>query len=232
MANHLHEVGCPREKVRIVRIGIDLDRLPFEVPRRSEPFIVLQCARLVEKKGVDLSIRAFAAARSELPTRSELWVVGDGELRGECEALAGELGVAADVRMFGEVSHGSYRKLARQAHVCLQPSRTAADGDSEGGAPTVILEMQAMGVPVVATRHADIPWVVPDPEALTAEEDVDGLGAALVNVASIGDSAYRERTECARAFVTRKHDARIVARDLAGVYRESIAISDAHRLPA
>src|SRR5439155_13466167 len=99
------------------------------------------------------------------------------------ERLAAKLDCADAVRITGMVSHTEYRELVAGAHVCLQPSRTAADGDTEGGAPTVILEMQALGIPVVATRHADIPFVVPRPEELAPEGDVDALADALCRVA-------------------------------------------------
>jgi colanic acid/amylovoran biosynthesis glycosyltransferase len=58
---------------------------------------------------------------------------------------------------------------------------TATDGDSEGGAPTILLEAQAIGTPIVTTRHADIPHVVPEGPGvwLCAEHDVDALAAAL-----------------------------------------------------
>src|SRR5262249_48922685 len=56
-----------------------------------------------------------------------------------------------------------------------------ADGDSEGGAPTILLEAQAIGTPIVATRHADIPHVAPEGLGvrLCDEHDVAALGDAL-----------------------------------------------------
>ena len=64
----------------------------------------------------------------------------------------------------------------------IHPSRTAVDGDSEGGAPTILLEAQAIGTPIVTTRHADIPHVAPEGPGvfLCREHDVEALGDALV----------------------------------------------------
>ena len=58
---------------------------------------------------------------------------------------------------------------------------TAADGDSEGGAPVGIIEMQAAGMPVLSTYHADIPEVVRDGESgyLVPERDVEALAEKL-----------------------------------------------------
>ncbi len=221
MERHLESVGCPSGQIRVVRIGIDLDQFPFAVSRRTDRFVILQAARFVEKKGIDLSIRALAVARRSLGS-AELWLVGDGPLRTDLESLAADLGVASSVKFLGLVSHDEYRAIARQAHVCIQPSRTAASGDTEGGAPTVLLEMQAMGIPVVTTEHADIPSVVADPGLLVPEEDVDALARALVEVASISDDEYSVRAQRARHRIEELHDARVVAVQLARVYREAL----------
>jgi colanic acid/amylovoran biosynthesis glycosyltransferase len=219
MVEHLVRAGSPRERVRIVPIGIELDAFPFSERPRTSPLVVVQCARFAEKKGVDLTIRAFAEARS-LIGPSELLLIGDGELRDELEALAARLGCSDAVRFAGMVSLARYRDLVARAHVCVQPSRTATDGDSEGGAPTVILEMQAMGVPVVATRHADIPFVVPRPEELAREDDIDALAGTLCRVASESDEERRARVREARAFVERRHDAAVTAAAVEDVYDE------------
>jgi len=221
MAGHLESVGCPAARIRIVRIGVDLGQLEFAVRPRRGPFVLLHCGRFVPKKGTDLTIRVFAAVRKALPT-SQLWLVGDGDLRRELESLAAQLRVTDGVTFFGEVPHQEYLELARRAHVGLQPSRTAGDGDTEGGAPTVLLELQGLGVPIVSTQHADIPFVVADPDRLAGENDVAGLAARVVELASMSDDDYAQQAARAREFVEREHDARLVAQQIADVYREAI----------
>jgi colanic acid/amylovoran biosynthesis glycosyltransferase len=220
-AAHVERLGCPAEKIRVVRIGIDLDRFPFVPRARSRPLVIMQVARFWEKKGVDLSIKSFAAARERLGP-SELWLVGDGPLRSQLERLAARLGVAESVRFVGELSHQEYRDLTARAHVCIQPSRTASDGDTEGGAPTVLLEMQAVGIPIVATRHADIPFVVADERYLAEEEDVEGLAAALVRLAEASVADYEEHALRGRSYVETEHDAQVVARVIEDCYLDAI----------
>jgi colanic acid/amylovoran biosynthesis glycosyltransferase len=219
MARRLGELGCPMEKVRVIRIGVDLADFPFTPRTRGRPLVLLQAARFVEKKGIDLSIRAFAAARREFG-ESELWLVGDGPERARLETLVSSLGLTGAVRFLGMVSHARWREVMRKAHIGIQPSRTAQDGDTEGGAPTVLLEMQAAGMPVVATRHADIPWVVPEPERLAPEEDVDALARELVELAGASDAEWRGRAERGRAHVEREHGAQAVAERHERIYRE------------
>jgi colanic acid/amylovoran biosynthesis glycosyltransferase len=79
------------------------------------------------------------------------------------------------------LDHDAYRQELTRAHILLQPSKTAADGETEGGAPTVLLEAQATGLPVISTTHADIPEYVKKGESglLVDEGDVRGLAEAL-----------------------------------------------------
>jgi colanic acid/amylovoran biosynthesis glycosyltransferase len=225
MARHLAELGGPPARIRIVKIGIDLDQWPFSPPRRTRPLIIVQTSRFVEKKGIDLSLRAFAAAKSRLGP-SELWVVGDGPLREDMERLAARLGIAGHVRFLGMLAYEEYREVMRRAHICIQPSRTARDGDTEGGAPTVLLEMQAAGIAVVATRHADIPFVVHDPDELAEEEDVDGIADALVRKAGASEDEWAESSARGRALVEERHDARVLAGEIAEVYREALRLAN------
>jgi colanic acid/amylovoran/stewartan biosynthesis glycosyltransferase WcaL/AmsK/CpsK len=224
MAEYLQEAGCESRKIRLARIGLDLSQFPYDPPVRDRRIVFVQAARFVEKKGIDLSIRAFAEVRRHVP-ESELWIVGDGPLRPQLEDLISRLQIRDSVRLAGLVSHAEYRKLLRGVHICVQPSRTAADGDTEGGAPVVLLEMQAAGVPVVATRHADIPFVVAHQDQLVQEEDVISLAEALMRLVALPDSEWRERTAAARGFVETHHDARAIARQVEGLYVDAGAIA-------
>ena len=63
----------------------------------------------------------------------------------------------------------------------VHPSVVDDSGRQEGGAPTTILEAQALGMPVVSTLHCDIPNVtVPGESAvLVPERDGEALADAL-----------------------------------------------------
>jgi colanic acid/amylovoran biosynthesis glycosyltransferase len=62
----------------------------------------------------------------------------------------------------------------------LHPSITARNGEAEG-IPNALKEAMAMGLPVVATRHAGIPELVEDGVSglLSHERDVDALSDCL-----------------------------------------------------
>ena len=174
--SRLLEKGYPAEKVVTHRNGIDVGLFRRSSGQRVP--IVVFVGRFVEKKGCEYLLRALGELRSQgRQVRGVL--VGDGPLRPSLQRLAGEVG--ADVEFAGFRPLDEVRQWLGKAAVVAVPSVTAADGDSEG-LPTVILEAQAMGTPVVATRHAgNAEGVVEGRTALLVDErDVTGLARALL----------------------------------------------------
>ena len=219
MARHLAAIGCPADRIRLARIAVNLEQFPFKPRVPSTELVFIQAARFVKKKGVDLSLRAFAHADGA----SRGWrliLIGDGPERKPLEALAAQLGIRSSVQFLGMLSHDEYRNAVDQAHVALQPSRTAPNGDTEGGAPTVLLEMQAAGLPVLASQHADIPFVVESGD-LTPEDDAEALARAMINLSRLPPRDWDARINRARAFVAEHHDASRVAAQLERIYDEA-----------
>ena len=61
------------------------------------------------------------------------------------------------------LSHKDFIKQCYQNHIFVAPSQTdMKNGESEGGAPTVILEAMSTGMPVIGSNHADIPNIITD----------------------------------------------------------------------
>ncbi len=171
------------------------------------------CASFREKKGLRQALEAVARARSEHPGLV-FRIGGDGPERGEVEALVSRLGLADCTRLLGFLSHERMIDEMDAADLFLQPSVTARNGDSEGGAPTTVLEAQACGLPVLATHHADLPHVVVEGESalLAPERDVERLTANLLTLLK-GPERWMAMGEAGRAHVLRCHDAeREVAR--------------------
>ena len=206
MAETLIAMGAPRERVVLQPLPVPVESIAFapRVRAETEPLRLVQVARMVEKKGIDLSLRAVAELR-KLGVNAQLELVGDGPLNDSLRGLAGELDLGEAVRFRGALSHEASLIALGNAHLLIQPSRTASDGDTEGGAPYTILEAQASGLLVVASRHADIPNIVA-PEAFFGceENDLEGLVAALLRAK---DADWERRAGAARAFVERVHSA-------------------------
>lgn len=171
----LLEHGCPAAKVLTLYNGIDVGS--FRRSGKDRERIVVFVGRLVEKKGCEYLIRALGLLNARGASVRGI-LVGDGPLRADLERLAAEQ--RADVSFTGFLPQASVRDWLERASVVAVPSVTAADGNSEG-LPTVILEAQAMGTPVVATRHAgNVEGLAPEQSALLVEEkDVEGLARSI-----------------------------------------------------
>lgn len=217
MGRTLESLGCPPERIGLQRIGFPVEQFPLVDRVRGELLTIVATGRMVPKKGFDLAVRAFAAALPELG-RARLVLIGDGPERAEVERLVAELRVAEHVFFAGMLSYGDYQTLMHEADVGLQPSRTAPDGDTEGGAPTALLEMQATGLPIVSTRHADIPFVVADHAGLSDEEDVDGIARALVRAGALEEDERRALAGAGRRFVEEHHAGPRIGSTLADHY--------------
>jgi len=142
---------------------------------------VLMCGHFREKKGFPDGIRALGRAAGAAGVTVELVLIGDGPERPQvCRAIE-EAGLSGSARLLGLRPYDEVMAEMARSHLLVQPSRTAADGDTEGGAPVILLDAQASGVPVVATDHADIPEYVVDGETglLAREGDLEDLAEQL-----------------------------------------------------
>jgi colanic acid/amylovoran biosynthesis glycosyltransferase len=202
--------GAPAERTVIHPISLDLTRYPRWAPDGRAT--VLFAARFVEKKGLLDAIAAFADARARVP-HARLSILGGGGEEEAARARASQLGIADAVEFLGMQPHAEVIRRLAAAAVFIHPSVTAGDGDSEGGAPTVLLEAQAIGTPIVTTRHADIPHVVPEGPGvwLCDERDVPALGAALV-------AALQQQRPSDPAHVIAHHDVTRVMPRLEALY--------------
>ncbi|MFO0972323.1 MAG: glycosyltransferase [Phycisphaerae bacterium] len=178
-------------------------------PRRSRASAdetrFLCVASLLEIKGHDTLLHAFARVANELP-RATLTLAGDGPLRGPLEALAAELRIAGRVRFLGKLSGAAaVRPAMLDADVFVLASRTEASG-------VVLIEAQSCGLPIVATRCGG-PEAIVSPAAgrLVPVDDDAALAAAMCAVARdagrFDQAAIRDAclAEHAPAAVGRRH---------------------------
>ena len=169
----------PEEKIKVHYIGVDTQRFkPNDSVKRQR--IVLFVGRLTEKKGCEYLIRAMAKVQVKSPG-TQLVVIGDGPLRPQLETLADN--VLKDHQFLGIQSPDQVKEWMNKAYIMAAPSITTKTGDSEG-LPMVILEAQAMGLPVVSTFHAGIPEAVIHQETgyLTQEKDWQSLADYILQL--------------------------------------------------
>jgi colanic acid/amylovoran biosynthesis glycosyltransferase len=223
LGRDLVALGCPPEKIGIWRTGVPLAEWPFRPRVGSEDGVwkLLQVCRFVDKKGLDLTLRAFAGVRKRYPG-AVLTLVGDGPKMAETKALVEELGLGDAVVFPGFVDQWTVRKLILAGHVFIHPSRTSADGNREG-IPNAALEAMASGMPVVATTHGGFPEAIVSGESgiLVEENRADLIEQAILEL--LGDEALRMRLgEGGRKVVEAKFDRALQVKVLEGFYRDAM----------
>jgi N-acetyl-alpha-D-glucosaminyl L-malate synthase BshA len=97
-------------------------------------------------KRVDDAIRVFKQINEKIP--SKLLLIGDGPERSKCEYLAKDLGIAENVKFYGEQE--SFTEILSVADLFLMPSQSESFGLSA-------LEAMACGVPVVSSNAGGLP---------------------------------------------------------------------------
>lgn len=209
MKHRLLEIGCPSEKADIQRIALHIKKYPFRqrFPKgRGKAVRLLFCGRFREKKGLIYALKAVRCAHARYPDL-EFHVIGDGELRPQVERTIDLYQMRAYTKLLGFQTHQCMIREMDAADIFIHPSVTAKNGDSEGGAPTTILEAQACGLPVLSTTHADIPnVVVPGKSALLASErDTETLSNHLCSLLSEPER-WENMGMSGRAFVERNHN--------------------------
>jgi len=216
--------GAAPEKVKVHHLGVDVAGIPFKTRslEDGEPLRLIQVASFVEKKGHKTLIEALKVLKDRgLSEKVRLTLAGDGPLKEEISGMISGYGLEKNVIMKGYMPYERlYDELLRN-HVFVHPSLKAPDGDCEGGAPVVLLDAQASGMPVVSTFHCDIPEEVLDGETgiLVREGDHAALADAVMKFYE-NPGLLGRYGAAGRKHVEKDYSAVVQAERLEGLYAE------------
>jgi len=182
--------GWPRQKVKVVPNGIDLDRFKGIAAARPEvrgvqiagapplpddAFLLVTVGRQVRRKGFAWFIENVMP---KLPEDVFFWLAGDGPERDNIAAAIRRNGLKRRVRCLGQISEADLTELYRRGQLFVMPN-IVVPGDMEGFG-IVLLEAGACGLPALAADLEGIRDVI--------REGVNGW------FASAGDAdAFSER---------------------------------------
>ena len=180
MKEELVKSGCQEDKIVIQHLGIDTGKIKF-IERNfsvNKNMRFLIASSFVPKKGIDLAIKALSEFREKY--NFTLDIIGDGPLKNDILKLIDDLKMNDQIHLHGYKPYDFFIELAYTCDVFIQASRTAANNDKEG-TPMAIVDAMATGLPVISTKHSDIPeMVIEDVTGFLAEEnDLKSLTGAF-----------------------------------------------------
>jgi len=188
-----------RSPITVIPAGIDYRR--FDVVDRSArttPFTLLSASYFVQRKGIDLLLRAVALARTRAEVR--LILAGDGPQRANLIALRDDLDLGDAVQFAGFLDENALRAQYAAADALVSMSWSESFGMS-------LLEAMATGMPCISTANAGARALIEDGRTglLAPLGDAERFAAAIEQLAS-----DRVRAQAlglaARASVESRHD--------------------------
>ena len=165
---------------QVIPLGVDTKAFRYEPTWRAEerlamgwvsdgPPVIGYVGRFVPEKGIRLIMRVL----DELPAPGQRWralFIGGGPLEDEIRSWSAKYGENA-VQVLTGVSHDRVPKLLNSLEICVVPSQTTPRWQEQLG--RILLESMASGVPVVASRSGEIPYVVGEAGVLCREDDTE-----------------------------------------------------------
>jgi glycosyltransferase involved in cell wall biosynthesis len=156
-------------------------------PSLNDRHYLLYLARIHEKKGLDLALRAFSATKTML-SNTALVVVGHGDERfvRNLKDLARSLGIEDDVIWTGALYNDDKWNVIRAADAYILPSHQENFGIS-------VVESLACGVPVLISDKINI-WreVVSDAAGFVGSDTLSGTIRNLEQWAVLSDHGRSE----------------------------------------
>ncbi|EOC1856142.1 colanic acid biosynthesis glycosyltransferase WcaL [Escherichia coli] len=217
-AGRLQKMGCPREKIAVSRMGVDMTRFsPRPVKAPATPLEIISVARLTEKKGLHVAIEACRQLKEQgVAFRYRILGIGPWERR--LRTLIEQYQLEDMVEMPGFKPSHEVKAMLDDADVFLLPSVTGADGDMEG-IPVALMEAMAVGIPVVSTLHSGIPELVEADKSgwLVPENDARALAQRLAVFSQLDADELAPVVKRAREKVEHDFNQQVINRELASL---------------
>ena len=185
---YLKGLASNPEKVDLVYHGLDFDRFDdtsssdskhaHDGSDKEKRVELISVGRAVPKKGYDHLLNALSRLPEHLHWR--FTHIGGGELLGELQQQADNLGIADHIRWLGALPQEQVIEHYRNADLFVLASKIIGDGDRDG-LPNVLMEAQSQKLCCLSTSISGIPELIIDQETgwLVDEKNEQQLQQAL-----------------------------------------------------
>jgi len=205
---------CPDVPVEIVHNAVKVPNRITSLNERENRILFLGV--LIQRKGVEDLLRAFAKAK---PEKWRLVLAGSGPEEESLKKLAENLGIGDRIDFSGWIDGQRKRELLESSQILVLPSYNE-------GLPIAILEAMSFGLPVISTTVGDIPACIRNGEngILVSPGDTDALARALSTLTS-HEEMWRKYSRNARNTIEADFDENHFYRQISAIWRKSISES-------
>lgn len=202
----LIKMGCPKYKINVVQLGVEAEKIKLKKrTKKANHLKLLQVASFNEKKGHIYTVKAFLRAVKTCPNMTLTLVGGDQNngIKQDIIKLIKRSPYSNKIKIKNRVEFSELHTFFKNYQVFIHPSCYAKNRDCEGGAPIVLLDAQATGMPVISTHHCDIPYEVIDKKTglLAPEKNISALTKHIEYFYKMSQSRYNKFSEEARQHV-------------------------------
>ena len=185
------EHGIPESRINVIPCGVPTDEYVCKkYENETQKIRFMAVSRLVEKKGIEFTLKAFAIVKRENPEVT-LDIFGDGPLENKLKEQVNNMELADAVSFKGSVPSDYVRKEMALYDIFVQHSIVTPAGDSEGS-PVATAEAAASGLPVISTISPGMGEQVIDGKTgfLVEQKDFEMMAKAMSRL--VKDKDLRE----------------------------------------
>ncbi|MCM8800952.1 MAG: lipopolysaccharide heptosyltransferase II [Candidatus Omnitrophica bacterium] len=223
IARHMiDDFNVPYERIRLIPRSVDLERFKFISPeqKRKDEFNVGIIGRLTPLKGHLYFVKAMAKLVGYIPNL-KVWIVGDAPssksaYKQQIQLLVKRLGLDSITMFLG--NQKDIPAIMEHLDVLVLATTT------QEAFGRVIIEAQASGVPVVATKVGGVIDIIEDNKTglLVSPYDHSAIAEAVLRIYKDIDLACQLANEAYRK-VTQRYTLELMAKNTLEVYEEALS---------
>ncbi len=204
----------PDIDIKIIPNGVDTDKFfPAESQHLSKPIHALAVCRLIERKRIDLLIKAVSIAKS-LGHNFQLNIVGQGNLLDKLRSLAKNLDITENVNFLSRVLTGSMPDIYRDNHIFVMTS-------AHEGMSNAMLEAMASGLPIISTRCEGLDELINNNGIIVEETNAKKVAQAMIE-ATNNQATFKQMAKASKLQAD-KFTWNAVADQYIQIYRDVLA---------
>lgn len=218
---NLVKFGFNPKKIVYHPVGIDVNRFSkkknYSFNKHKGTIEIITIARLVKEKGIQYGIKSIATILNSNPNlKLKYSIIGDGYLKKELKILVNKLNLESVVVFLGEMYQDEIIKQLKKSNIFLLPSINEA-------LPVVLMEAQAIGIPVIATSVGSVKEIVLDGKSgfLVPKKNVKILSEKLEYLINHSED-WIEMGKSGRVHIERHYDINKLNKRLVSVYKKSL----------